>query len=235
MSKHIRSASITISTAISDNIQASAQVVAEAGQEAATRTVNAVQHVQHILHYDNLPEWMKSDPYIKRGYRRQLNSFRDCFWSLFYLHNESVNIWSHLLPAIIYLACLLKLDLQTFHNGIKVPTTDMAIFQLYVIGTVGCLLLSAVYHCINSHSESVSRCFLKLDYLGIILNVTGALISAAYFGLYGHTFLQGFYILFSVVCAALAFYLLLYDNIDGPGAVIKRYALLHPFPYIRES
>ena len=220
MTKHVR----TLSESITNNIQASAHAVAEAGQEAVTRSSNAIQH---ILHYEQLPNWMKNDSHIKFGYRRQLGSFSDCFWSLFYLHNESVNIWSHLLPAIGYLVLLLKLDFETIHSGVKIRAIDKAVFQLYVVCTVGCLLLSAIYHGTNSHSEHISRCFLKLDYLGIVLHVMGTIISAAYFGLYGNPLLQSFYILFLVVCAARAFYLLLRNDIDGPGAVLQRYTILH--------
>ena len=187
MSNHTRK----LSTTIANNIQASAHAIAEAGQGAVTRSTNAV--VQRVLHYDQLHEWMKVDSHIKDGvsylfrsniplfiifggptykthadskiikYRCQLNSFRDCFWSLFYVHNELVNIWSHLLPAFFYLVSTLGINYWTFHSDIKVPTADSSIFQVYVLCTVGCLLLSAIYHCTNSHSELVSRQFLKLD------------------------------------------------------------------------
>ena len=103
MKKHIRA----LSTTVNNNIQASAHAIAEVGHEAVTRSTNAVQH---ILLYHQLPHWMKVDPYIKRGYRRELNSFTDCFWSLFYPHNELVNTWSHLLPAMCYLPLLLGID-----------------------------------------------------------------------------------------------------------------------------
>ena len=225
MAKHARS----LSTTITDNLQASAHVVAEAGQEVVTRSSNAIQH---ILHYDQLPEWMKADPNIKRGYRPQLNSFHSCFWSLFYRHNEFVNIWSHLLPALIYLVFSLGLYFQTFHSYIKVPTADSAFFQVYVLCTAGCLFLSAFYHCTNSHSERISRYFLKLDYFGIVLSVTGTNISAAYFGLYGNLRLQIFYVLFFIICAAIVFHLFLRKGMDGLDAVVKRYFLFHPRPHM---
>ena len=138
--------------------QASAHAAAEVGQKVMTITTDAVQRV---LHYDQLPNWMKTDPYIKRGYRPQSNSFHDCFWSLFYSHNELVNIWSHLVPAFCHLALLLGLDVWVFHGDNNVSSADSAIFQLYIICTAGCDLLSAVYHGTNSHSEHVSRHFLK--------------------------------------------------------------------------
>ncbi len=222
MARHARSLSATIT----NNIQASAHVIAEASHDAVNRSTNAVQH---ILHYDQLPEWMKVDPYIKHGYRRPLNSFRDCYHSLFYLHNESINIWSHLVPAFFYIAFSLGLCFQTFLSGIEVSTADGAFFQVYILCTAGCLLLSAIYHCTNSHSEQhISRYLLKVDYFGILLSIIGTNVSAAYFGLYGNLLLQVFYIVFFLVCAALVFQILLRRDIDGPSAVFRRYFPFSP-------
>ena len=184
------------------------------------------------LHYDQLPQWMKIDPYIRLGYRRQLNSFYECFKSLFYLHNEFVNIWSHLLPAIVYCILVLKPDLYAFPSSFKVTTTDMVILRLHLLCTVCCLLFSALYHCTNSHSEHISRYFLKMDYLGILLGVMGTNSSAAYFGFYGNLFWQVFYILLFIMGAAFVFYLLLRYNMDGPGACLRRYLSSHPCPHM---
>ena len=50
MARRVRALSATIT----DNIQASALVITDAGQEAITRSTNAVQR---ILHRDQVPEW----------------------------------------------------------------------------------------------------------------------------------------------------------------------------------
>lgn len=42
---------------------------------------------------------MKDNNGITHGYRINFNTPRKIFRSLFMLHNESVNIWSHCLPA----------------------------------------------------------------------------------------------------------------------------------------
>ena len=227
MMRHVRK----ISENLSNTIQVSAHVVSEASHEAVNRSADAVQH---ILHYDQLPDWMKIDPYIRLGYRRQLNSFRDCFWSLFYLHNESVNTWSHLLPAFCYMAFSLGLYLRVIYSDIEVPTTDIVFFQVYVLCTAVCLLLSAIYHCTNSHSEHVSRYFLKFDYLGILLSITGTNVSAAYFGLYGEILLQVSYTAFFTVCAAFVFCILLHKDLDGPKVVFQRYLRSQLSSHIRE-
>lgn len=146
------------SAGIKETVQESIHAAAEISQDVAIKSSNAIQNV---LHYDQAPDWMRIDPYIKHGYRPQSNSFYDCFWSLFYSHNEFVNIWSHLVPACCHLALLLVLDVWISHSDVKVSRADSAIFQLYISCTVGCDLLSALYHGVNSHSEQISRQFLK--------------------------------------------------------------------------
>jgi Haemolysin-III related len=125
--------------ATTTSIKASAFEVTEIGRQAASKSAD---DIQRILHWDELPQWMQKDPYIRRGYRRQLDSFRACFWSLFYPHNELINIWSHLLPAMFYLAILLAANYSSFHGGIEVSTSDHLMMQMYVAGTAGCLFLS---------------------------------------------------------------------------------------------
>ncbi|KAM0806227.1 hemolysin-III related-domain-containing protein [Usnea florida] len=227
MSGHVRA----LSASLGDKVHDSAQAITNAGQAAVHKTTTAIQRV---VHRDEVPDWMRADPYIRRGYRRQLNSFRACFWSLFYLHNELVNIWSHLLPACVYLLALLSLDFHMFHSDFRAPARDFAICQLYIVCTLICLFLSAIYHCTNAHSEEVSRWFLKLDYLGIVLNIVGTNVSATYFGLYDNRFAQESHMLFIIACSAFVFYALLRDDTDGPRAAQKRYSQHHPRPQVGE-
>ena len=97
---------------------------------------------QHVFHASDVPTWMQWDPYIQRGYRTQLNSFKRCFWSLFYLHNESINTWSHVLAGIYFLAVLLATDYWIAQLGLNVPLPDIIAIQTYVAGTAGCLIFS---------------------------------------------------------------------------------------------
>ncbi len=49
----------------------------------------------------------KSNPYIWSGYRTQLGHF-DCLKSVFSFHNETLNIWTHLIGFLIFLALLIR-------------------------------------------------------------------------------------------------------------------------------
>lgn len=91
---------------------------------------------------------MQIDPYIRRGYRRQLHSLSACFWSLFYVHNEFVTTWSHLLPALIYLSGLVGVEWELFYYhpqieaGQVVTREGVVMVEVYAVGTIVCLLAS---------------------------------------------------------------------------------------------
>jgi len=119
----------------------------------ATAAISATaDSLPRILHYDDLPPWMRIDPYIKHGYRRPLASFFHCFWSLFHAHNELVNTWSHLLPGLSFAALLVDVDGwvglgfdgegKVFGEGKQVEWADGVVMRVYVAGTAGCLFLS---------------------------------------------------------------------------------------------
>ena len=116
-------------------------IVRDRAKEASTT-------IHQLVNWDELPTWMQTDPYIRRGYRRQMNSFHNCYQSLFYPHNELVNTWSHLLPAVLYLVMLLGVDVKLFRyelQEVEVKASDMRVVQLYILGTV-ILLLCSVRH-----------------------------------------------------------------------------------------
>jgi adiponectin receptor len=51
-------------------------------------------------------EGRKSNHYIVRGYRINFTTPKRVLKSLFMIHNESVNIWSHLLGAVLFVMLL---------------------------------------------------------------------------------------------------------------------------------
>lgn len=99
------------------------------------------------LNFDRTPKWMQVDPYIRYGYRPQLDSFLLSISSLFYLHNELVNTWTHLIPAVLYASLLLNTTSGLFVKD-HVSATDVFVIQIYILGTSICLFLSVNYfHC----------------------------------------------------------------------------------------
>ena len=52
------------------------------------------------------PKFMQDNEYIKGGYLLNCTTFKKTFKSLFMCHNETINIWTHLLSAIFFFALL---------------------------------------------------------------------------------------------------------------------------------
>ena len=53
------------------------------------------QHYRSVT-YDDIPDWMKDNSLILSQYRPQL-TVQQAAWSLFSWHNETINVWTHLM------------------------------------------------------------------------------------------------------------------------------------------
>jgi predicted membrane channel-forming protein YqfA (hemolysin III family) len=71
---------------------------------------------------------------------------------------------------------------------------------------------------VSCHSHHVARRCLKLDYLGIMFNISSTCISATYFGLYDQPFLANVYMTVILACGLAAFWAVLDPGADGPRA-----------------
>ena len=45
---------------------------------------------------------MRYNKYIRQGYRINFDSYSKLFKSLFMLHNETINVWTHIIGMIIF-------------------------------------------------------------------------------------------------------------------------------------
>ncbi|KAH9587871.1 Adiponectin receptor protein 1 [Schistosoma haematobium] len=78
-----------------------AHEIGEAASRAVEQAEELVIHLWkkgwRVVHHHSLPHWLKDNDFILRGHRPQLPSFRECFRSIFRLHTETGNIWTHLI------------------------------------------------------------------------------------------------------------------------------------------
>ncbi|KAK0386998.1 hypothetical protein NLU13_5312 [Sarocladium strictum] len=157
----------------------------------ASQLNDVVQQVEHkveqalsLLGWDDLPPWRRDNAYILSGYRADRNSYANSVKSIFRIHNETVNIWSHLLGALIsvagavYLYCVIK---PRYDSATE---QDVAVFACFFAGAVICLGMSATYHALLDHSEEVAKWGNKLDYTGIVALIVGSYAPALYYGFY---------------------------------------------------
>lgn len=130
--------------------------------------------------WDELPDWQKDNELIYGSYVRETNSFEACWQSLFYLHNESVNIYSHFLPGICFLVTLFfdKFAIPHFETTTWI---DYVVIDIFFLGAFSCLILSSTFHCFKCHSSRVAIFGNKLDYLGIIVLIVSSMISILFY------------------------------------------------------
>lgn len=151
-----------------------------------------------VVLWDDLPSWQQDNHYIISGYRPASESFTKSFGSLGYLHNESVNIFSHLIPSIGSVVLAIALYRVVVPRYESITQGDILAFACFFAGAAFCLGMSATFHTISNHSHLVARFGNKLDYVGIVFLITGSFIPSVYYGFYCHPHLQRTY--WTMVC-----------------------------------
>jgi len=169
----------------SGEIAKSAGRMAKAASEVPIEVIRKVRHWNH-LSFTKLPGWMKDNEFLQFGHRPELNSFRECFKSIFGIHSETGNIWTHLIGFVAFVTMAIIFYVKPLCDQCH---TDLAlreklIFLFFFIGAILCLGLSSLFHTFCCHSEHISKLFCKLDYVGISLLTVGSFVPWIYYGFY---------------------------------------------------
>lgn len=78
----------------------------------------------HIGHKKHAEKWLIDNDHIITGYRIRFNSKRKICRSLFMLHNESVNIWTHLFGVFLFVGLMAYTMVYLAPPGIYSPATE---------------------------------------------------------------------------------------------------------------
>jgi adiponectin receptor len=144
-----------------------------------------------LLRWYELPAWLQeSNEFILDHYRPPSYSYTRSFQSLFYMHNESVNIHTHLLGSFLFSFISVTVYAIESHS---VSAADICVFGCFFLGVVICLAMSAIFHTISNHSPGVAQFGNQLDYIGIVFLITGSFIPSVYYGFYCDPSLQHLY------------------------------------------
>lgn len=132
--------------------------------------------------WHEIPHWLQDNHYIISGYRAPSNSYKKSFASVGNLHNETVNIWTHLLGAAMAATTASIMYISIRPRFEMANAQDVLVFACYFLGAFLCLGMSATYHTISNHSEAVQKLGNRLDYIGIVVLIWGSFIPAIYYG-----------------------------------------------------
>lgn len=146
-----------------------------------------------LLHWDELPHWQRDNQHILSGYRPASFSFLKSFQSWTYVHNETVNIYTHLLPCFVTVPASLYLYSSLSSRYETATHADVVALSCYFAGAAFCLGMSATFHTISNHSPLVARIGNAFDYVGIVGLITGSFIPSVYYGFFCSRRLQVIY------------------------------------------
>jgi adiponectin receptor len=60
-------------------------------------------HFIDLIQYNDLPEWYQDNNLITEGYRAPNPNYSELINSIFSLHNETANIWSHIAGVVLFI------------------------------------------------------------------------------------------------------------------------------------
>ncbi|XP_065349292.1 adiponectin receptor protein isoform X2 [Cloeon dipterum] len=135
----------------------------------------------NVCHFQHLPSWLQDNDFLHTGHRPPLPTFSACFRSIFRIHTETGNIWTHLL------GCVAFIGMATYflsRPSIEVQLQEKLVFAAFFLGAILCLGMSFAFHTMCCHSEVVGKLFSKLDYCGIAMLIMGSFVPWLYYGFY---------------------------------------------------
>lgn len=129
-----------------------------------------------------VPRWqLDCKPFIQNGFRVAFTK-RQCLYSVFLpilglaeWHNETINIWTHLVPGLVA-AYLTWSQMQTLTDG-----TDVSMLLFY-LASAFMFLASATYHTFNDLSPRATVLLLRVDLFGIATMISGSYVPAVFMG-----------------------------------------------------
>ena len=134
-------------------------------QSTKARCLNPQQN--SFLPWDGLPQWAKDNEYRHSGYRQISHSYLESLRSCFYIHNETGNIYSHLLAMLWMVVLPIAFYPYAKEHYPSASGDDWTVFGLYFLGGALCFGLSIAYHAFSDHSHRVHDAYHRLDLLGI--------------------------------------------------------------------
>lgn len=205
-------------SALQERAAERAERLAEQAKEYAEQAGRYVGKVKKaawsVLPHNVLPEWMKDNEFLQDYHRPPMPSFKQCFRSIFRIHTETGNIWTHLLGFVLFIV-LMVYFLVTSILG-QAPWQKIAVYMAFFLGAITCLFCSFFFHTCACHSVKVANVCSKLDYSGITFLIVGSFVPWLYFGFYCEDVARAVYSTFIVVLGIVCLIVAMKDTFGSP-------------------
>lgn len=156
-----------------------------------------------LVTFSEMPIWLQDNPFIVSGFRPVSHSAKACLHSWRYMHNESISIFTHLIPALLFLLAQAIVQPIFAARYPDASVGDRVVFAVFMITATICLGVSAGYHTLLNHSKYVSELSLRCDFVGIVVLIIGFFISGVLVGFHCNSKLRWIY--WGMVCYPVSF------------------------------
>lgn len=160
-----------------------------------------------------LPNWLRDNEYLLKGHRPPLPSSKECFKSIFRIHTETGNIWTHLIGALSFIGIAIYF---VSRPNVEIQIQEKIVFGAFFLGATICLSCSALFHTFYCYSPGVSKLFNKIDYCGISVLTMGSFVPWLYYAFYCESIPKVVYLIFISMLGISCIVVSLWDKFSEP-------------------
>ncbi|KAM4694988.1 membrane progestin receptor beta isoform 1-T3 [Discoglossus pictus] len=162
------------------------------------------------------------EPYIQSGYRPTDQNWKYYFLSLFQKHNESINVWTHLVVA---LAVIIRFRVFAETESLSWDAVTLPLY-VYVLSSLTYLTFSILAHLLQSKSELAHYTFYFMDYVGVSTYQYGSALAHYYYSS-NQAWYDRFWPFFLPTSAFLGW-------MSCVGCCFAKYRYKRPYPLMRK-
>lgn len=183
-----------------------------------------------LVSHEEIPEALR-EPGIVSNYRSPGYSKTECVISIFQFHNETLNVWTHILAMVFFAYFLYKVthELNVLHYNYHPLLCVLLTSCIYPLG-------SAVAHTFNCMSECSNHISFMIDYYCISLYAFGACIGNKTYAFpleWRDTWLEGTFLIANFFNCVFALYLSCLSRFRTLDRLGKLYRIVgFSLPYI---
>src|SRR5579859_2753584 len=176
-------------------VDSSLQAGADLAKEKLDQLTQAIKNgAKRLLTIDEIPSDWHNNPHILRGYRFYENKMQ-CVCSIVSIHNETGNIWTHIVGFFFVLAIGIYWYPRSASYEMA-TTADKLVCAVFLLAALECLACSTIWHTFsnfaNLHAMKRIACvgtkptldFADEDYVGISVLIAASILTVEYHGFY---------------------------------------------------
>ena len=138
-----------------DYVDSSLHAGADLAKQSLDQLATAIKHgAKRLLTVEEIPSDWHNNPHILRGYRFHETKLQ-CLYSVVKIHNETGNIWTHILGFFFVLA--IGVWYYPRSETYEIATaTDKIVFAVFFFAALECLACSTIWHIFSNFADLVA-------------------------------------------------------------------------------